>query len=71
MKRQDLIILLNNDGYKKTTIDSILTGRRKPNAEKRYEYEKKHNIPFTAWRNIKSYSQENDTPKKNNVQGNL
>ena len=66
MKRQDLIILLTSDGYKKNTIDSILTGRRKPNAEKRYKYEKTYNIPFTAWRDIKSYLQNNNTSKGTN-----
>ena len=53
-----------SDGYKINSINSILCGRRKPNAEKRYEYEKKYNIPFTAWRDIKSYLQENDTKQK-------
>jgi len=61
MKRQILENILISDGYKVNSINSILCGRRKPNAEKRYEYEKKYNIPFTAWQDIKSYLQENDT----------
>jgi len=69
MKREKLKAILEQDGYKKSTIDSILCGRRSPNPEKRYEYEIKYQIPFKSWgRNIKSYLQENDTKKKNSEQ---
>ena len=68
MKRENLKTILENDGYKKSSIDSILSGRRCPNAEKRYEYEEKYNIPFKAWRDIKSYLQTNNTKEKNSEQ---
>lgn len=64
MKRQDLEAILKSDGYKNSSIDSILCGRRKPNPEKRYEYEKKYKIPFSAWRDIKAYLQKDDTKKE-------
>jgi len=55
MKRDEIIKILENDNYSSDTIDSILCGRRKPNANNRYRYEKEHGIPFTAWGNLKSY----------------
>jgi len=64
MKRQDLEKILIADGYKESSIDSILCGRRKPNAEKRDEYREKFNIPFKAWLDIKSYLQNNNTKQK-------
>ena len=54
MKRQDLKKILEKD-YRKSSIDSILSGRRRPNGYKKYEYEKKYHIPFEAWQDIKSY----------------
>ena len=65
MKREKLKAILLEDGYKKSTIDSILCGRRSPNPEKRYEYETKYKIPFYSWgKNIKSYLQKDDTKTK-------
>lgn len=66
MNRNKLKEILSNDGYEIDMINSILVGRRKPNSNKRYEYEQKHSIPFTAWEDIKSYLQNNNTTNNSN-----
>jgi len=71
MKRNELKSILEEFYNSSVTVNHILRGIRKPSYEKILNMNEKHNIPFTAWRDIKSYLQENDTPKKNNVQGNL
>jgi len=54
MEREKIKNILLKD-YSPETVKSILIGRRKPNAENRYKYEKQYGIPFTAWLDIKSY----------------
>jgi hypothetical protein len=46
--------------YKEPSMFAILRGIRKPSYEVVVELHKKHNIPFDAWLDIKSYI-ENDT----------
>jgi len=61
MKREKLKKSLSSIGISEHTINSILCGRRRPSYEKILELNEKHKIPFTAWRDIKSYLQENNT----------
>ncbi len=41
--------------YKKDSIKSILSGRRKPSYKVMLKLEKDENIPFNAWIDIKSF----------------
>ena len=66
MTKKAIRKILTDDGYSVDTINSIMTGRRKPNGTKRNEYEKKHNIPFEAWDDLNSYLQDNDTKVSSN-----
>lgn len=54
MKRVQIKEILEKE-YSEHMVSSILNGRRRPNANKRYIYEKEYGIPFTAWGDIKSY----------------
>ncbi|MDD3468092.1 MAG: hypothetical protein PHE67_13165 [Campylobacterales bacterium] len=63
MNRDSISNLLKQNGYSIHTINAILCGRRKPNAEIRYKLEKVAKIPFSAWLDIKSYLQKEDTKK--------
>lgn len=67
MKKTNIRKILLDDGYSSDMIKSIMSGRRKPNADKRYEYEKKHSIPFTAWNDFKSFLLDNNTIKNSNT----
>lgn len=58
MKRELLKkILLQH--YSKFTVESILSGRRKPSIEKRIVLNTEFNIPILAWEDIKSYLSDN------------
>ncbi len=65
MKKINIRKILTSDNYSKDMVKSIMSGRRKPNADKRYEYLEKYKIPFKAWGN-KSYLQNNDTTSSTN-----
>jgi len=71
MKRQEIKKSLLEFGYSENTVDKFFQLKLKPTADKMFKLEDEFGIPVSAWRDIKSYLQENDTPKKNNVQGNL
>lgn len=60
MTRQKLIEILKQDYQSIHTVQAIACGRRKPNPDLRYQYEKKYGIPFSAWLDIRAYL--NDTP---------
>lgn len=67
MKRNTLKEILNkyysNDGTK-----SILNGRRKPSYEAMLKMNEKHKVPFTAWKDIKSFiSSNNNNNKDSNI----
>ena len=65
MKRKELKLILQ-DYYSIPMSDMILRGIRKPNYENMLALEKEHNIPFTAWKDIKSFiSTENSTTTDN------
>ena len=49
-----------------STVSQWLNGKTKPTADKMFKLEDEFGIPVSAWRNIKSYLQENDTPKGTN-----
>jgi hypothetical protein len=68
MKRKILKLQLENTYDSEFTIKSILYGRRKPSYLKMCELNSKYKIPFTAWKDIKSYLQGNSTPKKSSEQ---
>ena len=53
--------------YKKDSIKSILTGRRKPSYEVILKLHEKENIPFTAWKDIKSFITESLSEDENKV----
>jgi len=61
MNREKLKKCLEHYGYKADSIKSLMTGRMKPDLRKAYNLEDKFNIPVSAWRDIKSYLQNNDT----------
>jgi len=65
MKRETLKKILADLDYSKDTINSILSGRRKPNQDIKYYLEKEFKIPFTAWKDIKSFI-TNDTKTQTN-----
>ena len=58
-------------GKKQPTISKYFNGKLDISAKDASKLNKKFEIPFEIWENPKLYLQENDTPKKNNVQGNL
>ena len=66
MKKTKLRNILSDEGYSNDTINSIMIGRRKPNSDLRYKFEKDHGIPFTAWNDIKSFLHDNDTKVSGN-----
>jgi len=47
-----------------TTINHILRGTRKPSYENILYMNKTHQVPFDAWKDIKSYLQPNPTKDK-------
>jgi len=66
MKRQSFKKALQSIGYSHDSIKSISCGRMSPTADKMFKLEDEFGIPVSAWRDIKSYLQENDTPKGTN-----
>jgi len=70
MKRKELEKSLIKFGYSKNTVDKFFQLRLKPTADKMFKLEDEFGIPVHAWRDIKSYLQNNDTKTKNSVQGN-
>lgn len=58
------ILLLH---YSKDSIKSILCGRRKPSYKIMLILQEKHQIPFEAWKDIKSFVTESVTQSKNNA----
>ena len=70
MKRHEIKKNLLKFGYTKNTVDKFFQLKLKPTADKMFKLEDEFGIPVSAWRDIKSYLQNNHTPSKNNVQGN-
>ena len=62
--RKEFTIKLSNFGYSKDSIFKLLQGVIKPTADKMFKLEDEFGIPVNAWRDIKSYLQENDTKQK-------
>lgn len=58
MNREELKKILSKY-YSKFTIESILSGRRRPSIEKRIDLNTEFNIPILAWQDIKSYLSDN------------
>ena len=55
-----------------STVSQWFSGITKPTADKMFTLEDEFGIPVHAWRNIKSYLQENDTKqtqKNSNTKG--
>ena len=46
-----------------SAVSQWFKGETKPTADKMFKLEDEFNIPVSAWRDIKSYLQENDTKK--------
>lgn len=67
MKREKLKKILLNY-YKEPATNHILRGIRRPSYEKILAMHEKHQIPFDAWRDIKSYLREDDTKTKKSEQ---
>ena len=59
--QQDLAALCN---FEKSNMARLEAGKTNPTLEKIFKMEDLFNIPVSAWRDIKSYLQKNDTPKK-------
>ena len=66
MKRQKLKSILSSY-YSKDGVKSIFCGRMKPSYEVMLKLNKQHNIPFEAWKDIKSFVTESVTQSKNNT----
>ena len=47
-----------------STVSQWFNGLTKPTADKMFKLEDEFGIPVNAWRDIKSYLQENDTKQK-------
>jgi len=47
-----------------STVSQWFNGLTKPTADKMFKLEDEFGIPLNAWRDIKSYLQENDTKQK-------
>ena len=67
MKRKKLKRILGNYTSSEHTINSYLKGARRPRYEDILDMNRKYKVPFTAWENIKSYLQENDTKQSNTI----
>jgi len=50
-----------------STVSQWFNGKTKPTANKMFALEDQFGIPVSAWRDIKSYLQENTTAKKGNT----
>jgi hypothetical protein len=50
--------------YKEKMVYAIMSGTRRPSLEAIVSLENKLNIPVSAWLDIKSYLQENDTKEQ-------
>ena len=57
MKKEKLKTILSQH-YSKDAVKSILCGRMKPSYEVMLKLNELHKIPFTAWKDIKSYVTE-------------
>ena len=53
--------------YSKDSIKSILCGRRKPSYKIMLILQEKHQIPFEAWKDIKSFINTNVPSTKENI----
>lgn len=67
MDLKKIKMILTDDGYSPDMINSIIQGRRRPNGDKRDEYLEKHSIPPKAWKDIKSFLNNNTNIKKSNT----
>ena len=66
MKRQKLKSILSSY-YSKDSVKSIFCGRMKPSYEVMLKLNKQHNIPFEAWKDIKSFINTNIPNTKENI----
>jgi plasmid maintenance system antidote protein VapI len=64
MERKILRTKLLNFGYSSVMVRKLIQGTTKPTADKMFKLEDMFNIPVSAWRDIKSYLQENDTKEQ-------
>lgn len=60
MTRNEIKNKLLTFGYSIESINKLLQSRMKPTADKMFELEDQYDIPVSAWRDIKSYL-NNDT----------
>ena len=60
MKRETIRKILSK-WYSEHTINSILSGKRKPKYENILEMYTSHNIPFESWADIKSFINTHNT----------
>ena len=61
MKRKELKKALIGFGYTENTVHKFFQLKIKPTADKMFKLEDEFGIPVSAWRDIKSYLQNNDT----------
>ena len=66
MKRQKIKSILSSY-YSKDGVKSIFCGRMKPSYEVMLKLNKQHNIPFEAWKDIKSFINTNIPNTKENI----
>ena len=64
MKKEKLKTILSKH-YSKDGIKSILCGRMRPSYEVMLKLNEENKIPFTAWKDIKSYVTEIVTNNEN------
>ncbi len=64
MKQEQIFQILSKH-YAERTVYAILSGTRKPKYEIILELYQQYNIPFTAWKDIKSFIDESLTKNEN------
>jgi len=64
MKKINRKEIQNQLNVSHSTVSQWFSGITKPTADKMFILEDKFNIPLSAWRDIKSYLQKDDTKNK-------
>jgi len=65
INRKEIQLKLN---VSHSTVSQWFSGITKPTADKMFKLKDEFNIPLEAWRDIKSYLQENNTKSKKSEQ---
>jgi len=64
MKKFKVTVIAKKLNITHSAVSQWFSGNTKPNMDRAIQLEKEFGIPLTAWRDIKSYLQNNDTKQK-------